>query len=93
VLRSPSAAIHRTVAITPSKSAMYEFDEVRRICQTCTLVGLQTMYDAKPAKPFRFIYLSGVAAERDQTKTPSFKPEYSKMRVSVSVTQYLTPES
>lgn len=30
--------------------------------------------------PFRFLYMSGAATERDQTKTPSFMPQYSLMR-------------
>ena len=36
--------------------------------------------------PFRFMYMSGTAAERDQTKTPSFMPQYSLMRVSTVYT-------
>ena len=32
--------------------------------------------------PFRFLYISGTASERDQTKTPSFMPQYTLMRVS-----------
>ncbi|KAI1454778.1 NAD(P)-binding protein [Annulohypoxylon moriforme] len=69
-----------TVAITPSKSKMYDFEEVKRICQTCTLAGFNAIYDSGIAKPFRFLYMSGVAAERDQTKTPQFQPQYSLMR-------------
>ncbi|KAJ6507904.1 putative nucleoside-diphosphate-sugar epimerase [Mycena vitilis] len=69
-----------TVAITPSKSKSFPFDEVTRICQTSTLVGLKAMHDAGLDKPFRFIYMSGTAAERDQTKKPSWMPEYSLMR-------------
>jgi hypothetical protein len=34
--------------------------------------------------PFRFIYMSGAAAERDQSKKPSFMPQYSLMRVSLN---------
>ena len=76
-----------TVAITPSKSSAYPFDEVRRICQTITLAGLRAMHAARgtatsKTTPFRFMYMSGIAAERDQTKSPRFKPEYSLMRVS-----------
>ncbi|CAK7215455.1 hypothetical protein SEUCBS140593_002540 [Sporothrix eucalyptigena] len=69
-----------TVAITPSKSSTYCFDELRRVCQTSTLVGLRTIHNAGAHKPFRFMYMSGINAERDQTKTPRFKPEYSLMR-------------
>ena len=70
------------MAITPSKSKAYEFEEVRRICQTCALDGLKAAHEAGPAKPFRFIYMSGSAAERDQTKTPRYFPQYCLMRVS-----------
>lgn len=38
------------------------------------------MHEAGLGKPFRFIYMSGIAAERDQSKTPSFKPKYSWLR-------------
>ncbi|CAM1510689.1 Fc.00g010240.m01.CDS01 [Cosmosporella sp. VM-42] len=69
-----------TVAITPSKSKGIEFEEVKRICQVSTLTGLKAMHEAGPSRPFRFVYMSGIAAERDQTKTPEFMPEYSLMR-------------
>ncbi|KAI0965511.1 NAD(P)-binding protein [Xylaria arbuscula] len=77
---SDAAACIWTVAITPSKSATYDFAEVKRVCQTSTLNGLRAMHGAGPSIPFRFVYMSGAATERDQTKTPKFKPEYSKMR-------------
>ncbi|KAI1444283.1 NAD(P)-binding protein [Annulohypoxylon stygium] len=69
-----------TVAITPSKSKMYDFEEVKRICQTCTLSGFNAIYESGVSKPFRFLYTSGAATERDQTKTPRFQPQYSLMR-------------
>ncbi|KAL1892776.1 hypothetical protein Sste5346_006859 [Sporothrix stenoceras] len=71
-----------TVAITPSKSSAFPFEEVRRVCQTSTLAGLRALHASRGAKtsPFRFVYMSGIAAERDQTKKPPFKPEYSLMR-------------
>ncbi|KAJ2989678.1 hypothetical protein NUW58_g3346 [Xylaria curta] len=69
-----------TVAITPSKSKTYDFEEVRRICQTSAIAGLRSMHEAGTATPFRFLYMSGAAAERDPNKTPKFMPEYSLMR-------------
>ncbi|KAJ6507895.1 putative nucleoside-diphosphate-sugar epimerase [Mycena vitilis] len=69
-----------TVAITPSNAKSFTFDEVTRVCQTSTLAGLQAMHVAGVNQPFRFIYMSAVSAERDQTKTPSWMPEYSLMR-------------
>ncbi|KAJ7221287.1 hypothetical protein GGX14DRAFT_514329 [Mycena pura] len=69
-----------TVAITPTKSKEMPFDEVKRVCYTSTLVGLSALHDAGLARPFRFIYMSGIAAERNQSKTPAVMPEYSLMR-------------
>ncbi|KAH8900017.1 hypothetical protein GQ53DRAFT_776769 [Thozetella sp. PMI_491] len=69
-----------TVAITPARSRTYAWDVVKHVCQTSTLVGLKAMYEARPAKPFRFLYMSGFNTERDQTKTPSMMPQYSLMR-------------
>ncbi|KAI1108515.1 NAD(P)-binding protein [Nemania sp. NC0429] len=73
-----------TVAITPTKSKTYDFEEIRRVCHTATLSGLRSMHKAGLAAPFRFLYLSGVATERDPTKTPTWMPEYCLMRVSRS---------
>ncbi|KAI8949338.1 NAD(P)-binding protein [Xylaria longipes] len=69
-----------TVAITPTKSKSYDFEEVKRICQTSAIAGLRSMHEAGIATPFRFLYMSGAAAERDQTKTPKIMAEYSLMR-------------
>ena len=82
LLRVP---IIRTVAITPAKSRGLEFDDVRRVCQEYTLVGLRAMFEAhgEGGAPFRFMYVSGTASERDQSKTPSWMPQYCLMRVSI----------
>ncbi|KAI0124793.1 hypothetical protein BJ170DRAFT_635117 [Xylariales sp. AK1849] len=69
-----------TVAITPSKARSQDFAEVKRICQDCTMIGLKAMHEAGLAKPFRFLYTSGVAAERDPNKTPSWMAQYALMR-------------
>jgi len=71
-----------TVAITPSKSRAIEFEKVRRVCQDYTLIGLKTIVEERKSSttPFRFLYMSGVAAERDPTKTPTFMAQYSLMR-------------
>ncbi|KAJ7261741.1 putative nucleoside-diphosphate-sugar epimerase [Mycena haematopus] len=69
-----------TVAVTPVKSKSLPFDEVTRICQTSTLVGLSALHDAGLSRPFRFVYMSGAGTERDQSKKPSWMPEYSLMR-------------
>ncbi|GAP87904.1 putative nucleoside-diphosphate-sugar epimerase protein [Rosellinia necatrix] len=69
-----------TVAITPTKSKTYAFEEVKRVCQTTAIAGLKSMHEAGTATPFRFLYMSGAASERDPTKTPKFMPEYCLMR-------------
>lgn len=38
--------------------------------------------DGEDISPFRFLYMSGAAAERDQAKKPDWMPEYAWMRVS-----------
>lgn len=41
------------------------------------------MYDAGPAKPFRFLYMSGSNSQRDPAKKPWLLGDYSVMRVSL----------
>ncbi|KAL9594239.1 MAG: hypothetical protein Q9219_007141 [cf. Caloplaca sp. 3 TL-2023] len=67
------------LAITPSQSKDMDFADVTNICHNYTMNGL-TSLAAHASKPFRFIYTSGVAAKRDQEKTPPFLPEYLLMR-------------
>jgi nucleoside-diphosphate-sugar epimerase len=75
-----------TVAITPSKAQLYKWEEVKRVCHDNALAGFQVVIDARGDKhgdkPLRFIYMSGTAAERDQTKKPLLLPQMSLMRVS-----------
>lgn len=70
--------------MTPTKAQSYAFEEVTRICQTCTLAGIRAMVEAGQKRPFRFLYMSGENAERDQSKRPILLPAYVKMRVSFS---------
>ncbi|KAK6955647.1 hypothetical protein Daesc_003289 [Daldinia eschscholtzii] len=63
-----AAACIWTVAITPTKSKTYDFEEVKRVCQTSTIAGLRAMHESGVSKPFRFLYMSGAAAERDRGK-------------------------
>ena len=54
-------------------------------------MGLQAMFEAHSegnTRPFRFLYMSGAATERDQSKTPSWMPQYSLMRVSIRYEYY-----
>ncbi|KAJ6512984.1 hypothetical protein C8R45DRAFT_1068076 [Mycena sanguinolenta] len=68
-----------TVALTPMKSRSYAFPEVTRVCQTSALAGLNAMHSGL-SRPFRFLYMSGEGAERDQSKKPSFLGQYLLMR-------------
>lgn len=45
------------------------------------MTGLETMSQLA-SRPFRFIYVSGSNATRDQSKKPMLMPEYSLLRVS-----------
>jgi hypothetical protein len=74
----------RTVAITPGKVGTMAFEDVRRICHDYTFVGLKAMLEARgnAATPFRFLYMSGYASERDQSKPPRWLAKYSLLRVS-----------
>jgi hypothetical protein len=59
--------------------------EVTKICYDYTLNGLEEMArvaNTNTNTPFRFVYTSGVAAERDQTKTLELLGDYRLMRVS-----------
>ena len=80
------ARMGRTVAITPNKTRSMDFEDVRKVCCDYALAGLKTMVEARESSTgsFRFIYMSGTAAERDPTKTPRFMPQYSLMRVRTS---------
>jgi uncharacterized protein YbjT (DUF2867 family) len=71
-----------TVAITPTKSQLEKFEDVVRVCQTSTLAGMRAMVEAREGKKFRFLYMSGLQAERDQSKRPRVMGEYVLMRVS-----------
>ena len=58
-------------------------DEVRKICIDYTVTGIETMSPlASKKNPFRFIYISGANAERDQTKKPFIMRDYALIRVS-----------
>ncbi|KGO46098.1 hypothetical protein PEX1_064980 [Penicillium expansum] len=58
----------------------FDFAEVKRVCQDCTLAGFKAMYEAGPAKPFRFIYFSADGTPRDPTKKPAIMGDYQVMR-------------
>ncbi|KAK4450617.1 hypothetical protein QBC34DRAFT_402944 [Podospora aff. communis PSN243] len=69
-----------TVAITPTKSQLEKFEDVVRVCQTSTLAGMRAMVEARVGRKFRFLYMSGLQAERDQGRRPRVMGEYVLMR-------------
>jgi len=72
-----------TLAVTPSKSKTRPWDEVVRTCHDYTITGLDAIFEARGSgktTPLRFLYMSGLTAERDQTKTPRFMAKYALMR-------------
>ncbi|KAJ5677174.1 uncharacterized protein N7477_002807 [Penicillium maclennaniae] len=70
-----------TVGVTPLKSKSFDFSEVKRICQDCTLVGFKTIYEAGSRRPFRFVYFSGEGIMEDPgAKKPFFLGDYMIMR-------------
>jgi uncharacterized protein YbjT (DUF2867 family) len=72
-----------TVSITPTKSKMYGFEEVTRVCRDSTVAGFEAIVAAGPSKPFRFLYMSGPNAQRDQTNPPWVYADYALLRVSL----------
>lgn len=77
-----AANVNRTIAITPSKSKNYPWEEVKKVASEYSMTALKTMIAVRStSKPLRFLYYSGVAAERDQTKTPAMMPQICLMRV------------
>lgn len=57
------------------------FEEVHKICFEYTEIGLKTMSEVA-AKRFRFMYVSGSNAERDERKEPWLLGKYVLLRVS-----------
>jgi nucleoside-diphosphate-sugar epimerase len=67
------------IAVTPSRLNTMPFEEVLKISLDFTQAALETM-SAVAATPFRFIYCSGVAGERDQTKRHWIMPDLALAR-------------
>jgi hypothetical protein len=73
------------VAITPSKVSSYPIEVVKKICHDYTMIGLETMLALRrnqdSNRSFRFLYMSGWAAERDPAKRGRIMREYGAIRV------------
>ncbi|KAK7953045.1 hypothetical protein PG988_013739 [Apiospora saccharicola] len=71
-----------TVAITPGRLRQFDFAEVKRVCQDCTVAGLKAVSEVNKgsAKPTTFIYMSADGVPEDLTKKPPFLGDYMIMR-------------
>jgi hypothetical protein len=72
--------LNRTIAITPAKSKLVSWEKVVEVCRDYAVYGIETIASLAD-KPLRFVYISGVNAERDQEKKPWLLGDYSLMRV------------
>ncbi|ORY12195.1 hypothetical protein BCR34DRAFT_600761 [Clohesyomyces aquaticus] len=77
-LRGVNACIW-LLAITPSKSKTFPWEEVRKVNLDYTVAGMQSLM-AVSEKPFRFIYTSGQMSERDQSKKLALLGDYRLLR-------------
>ncbi|KAK8062663.1 NAD(P)-binding protein [Apiospora hydei] len=71
-----------TVAVTPGRLGRFDFAEVKRVCQDCTVAGLKAVSEVSSvsAKPATFIYMSAEGTPEDLTKKPFFLGDYLIMR-------------
>ncbi|SPN99734.1 uncharacterized protein DNG_02585 [Cephalotrichum gorgonifer] len=69
-----------TIAVLPADVQKMSPEQVKLICTTYAVDALQALSQSSTTKPLRYIYVSGSLAERDQTVTPRFMPEYCLMR-------------
>lgn len=72
------------MGITPGRASTYDFAEVRRVCQDCTMAGLEALREANSgaSNPVKFVYLSGHGVSQDFATKPLILGEYLTMRVS-----------
>jgi hypothetical protein len=76
---------YRLLAVTPSKSRLLPWEEVRKICYDYAVTGLKTIAEQQQSRPtsrpLRFIYVSGSTVERDQSRKHWIFSDYMKLRV------------
>ena len=68
----------RAVSVTPLRTSKVELNGV---FHDCTKLGFEAMYEARPARPFRFMYLSADGIPRDPTKKAVIMADYHMIRV------------
>jgi hypothetical protein len=72
---------HRTIGLVPNKLLSQSKADARRICLDYTVSGIKAIHEAGPAKPFRFVYVSGAPISRDPNKWQPFMGDYFRLRV------------
>lgn len=66
---------------------MYKFEEVSKISKDYAVHGQKLLCELRAAsKPLKFVYMSGVAGERDQSKRPWLMGKHVLMRVCLKFT-------
>jgi hypothetical protein len=84
---------NRTIAITPSKSRSFPWEQTVRVCRDYAIRGIETIsqlaHESQRDKPFRFVYISGSNAERDPKKKPWILGDYCLMRVQPSLSYHI----
>ena len=67
---------------------MPDNDTARKVCVDYTIAAAKALIplaEEQDGKKFRFVYLSGGAAERDQSRSLWFKGDYRRIRVSTLI--------
>jgi hypothetical protein len=75
----PADCLSRTIGLTPSASS--DLVLIERVCLEYPLRSVHNMTKARQGQPFRFVYVSGRLAQRDQSKRPFYKPDWALIRV------------
>ncbi|KAK3361296.1 hypothetical protein B0T24DRAFT_660570 [Lasiosphaeria ovina] len=75
-----------TIAITPSKPKTAPWETVCKVCRDYAVTGIETMSQLRgrnsdtDKQPFRFVYISGTASQRDPAQKPRLLGDYSLLR-------------
>ncbi|KAI2741042.1 hypothetical protein DTO013E5_1971 [Penicillium roqueforti] len=70
------------VSVTPLRTSKAELN---RVFHDCTKLGFEAMYEAGPARPFRFMYLSADGIFRDPTKKAVIMADYHMIRCNAEL--------
>ncbi|KAJ6171709.1 hypothetical protein N7470_000776 [Penicillium chermesinum] len=82
----------RIVVVILFRTGNFDFAEVKRVCQDCTLAGFKAIYDSRRTKPFHFLYFSADGTPRDPAKKPAVLGDYQVMRCETELMVLKFPE-